>query len=122
MPQTSFKYRVSQEVTELFGIALLVDLWVGVLGNNNPEVETNLIKAISGSLQALELNDSNCELLRSEVLELCEALLVALPNIWYLAWWGSLTCGLGFWSNECRVIDCVYVICIGRGSQLEAAN
>lgn len=117
MPRTSFKYRVSQEVSELLGIGLLLDLCFSDSGNDNPEVETNLIKVISESLQVLEPKDSHCELLTSEVQELFEALLVALPNIRYLAPREPLTRGLGFWSNVCMVAGCVYGRCIGRGRQ-----
>lgn len=115
MPCTSLKYRVSQEVTEILGVALLLDLCFKDSGNDNTEHTGDLIRTIATRAQELNNQDPHGKLLTAEMQELSEAFLVALPNIQYLAPRESLTCGLGFWSNVRLANDLTYVSCIDRG-------
>lgn len=115
MPRTSLKYRVSQEVTEILGVSILLDLCFNDSGDDNTEDTGDLIRTIATGARELNNQDSDGELLTAEMQELCEALLVALPNIRYLAPRESLTRGLGFWSNVSLANDLTYVSCIDRG-------
>ena len=118
MPRTSLKYRVSQEVTEILGVSLLLDLCFNDSADDNTEDTGDLIRSIATRAQDLNKQDSDGELLTAEMQELCEALLVVLPNIRYLAPRESLTRGLGFWSNVSLVRDFTYDSCIDRGRQV----
>jgi len=118
MPQTSLKYCVSQEVTEILGVSLVLDLCFNDSGADNTECTSYLIKAIATRAWEMNNPDSDGELLTAKVQELCEGLLVALPKIRYLTPRESLTRGLGFWSNVSLVKDFTYVSCIDRGRQV----
>ena len=118
MPRTSLKYRVSREVTELLGVSILFDLCFNDSSNDNPEVTSDLIRAVSGRAWETNNEEGEPELVTAEVQELCEVLLVALPNIRYLAPRVSLTRGLGFWSNVSIVDDSRYVISMDIGKQV----
>ena len=118
MPRTSLKYRVSREVTELLGVSILFDLCFNDSGNDNPEVTSDLIRAVSGQAWETNNEEGEPELVTAEVQELCEALLVALPNIRYQAPRVFLTHGLGFWSNVSIVDDSRYVISMDIGKQV----
>ena len=115
MPRTSLKYRVSQEVTEILGVSILLDHCLNDSGDDNTEDTGDLIRTFATRARELNNQDSDGELLTAEMQELCEALLVALPNIRYLAPRESLTRGLGFWSNVSLANDLTYVSCIDRG-------
>lgn len=96
MPRTSLKYCVSQEVTEILGVSLLLDLCYNDSADDNTENTGDPIRSIATRAGDLNNQDSDGELLTAEMRELCAALLVALPNIRYLAPRESLTRKLGF--------------------------
>ena len=118
MPRTSLKYRVSQEVTEILGVSILLDLCSNDSADDNTEDTRDLIRSIGTRAQDRNNQDLDGELLTAEMQELCKALLVALPNIRYLAPRESLTRGLGFLSNVSLARDFTYNSCIDRGRQV----
>ena len=59
MPRTSLKYRVSQEVTEILGVSLLLDLCFNDSADDNTEDTGDLIRSIA--IRARDLNNQDSD-------------------------------------------------------------
>jgi len=101
MPRKSFKQAVSTDAQELLGFSLLIDLCF-----NAPE-EEDLGRGDGDHLEVSRINGAlvkeseinGVSVIAEDIEELCEMLLIAIPNIRYLAPRVSLPRGIGFWSN-----------------------
>lgn len=111
MPRRSFKQAVLTDAQELLGFSLLIDLIFNEpeeedLGSRNCNRNLLEIESVQDwsrmKNSAVEKSEGNgTSVIAEDIEELCEILLIAIPNIRYLAPRVSLPRGIGFWSNVC---------------------
>ena len=103
---------MSTDAQELLGYSLLIDLFFNEpeeedLGSGwrcpSNQLEVASVQDLSRMNNSLvEENEGNeVSVIAGDIEELCEILLIAIPNIRYLAPRVSLPRGIGFWSNVC---------------------